>query len=123
MTINFGKNVESQKMAVNGWNWGKVSFGGWIDYVHYFYILFFLLANNLAFEVDHKQAFDVPLKNVSNSNKGKNEITLQFHQAEDAKVSLMEIRFYVPQADVDGDSVEVRIPNKNQKKNSFIFIL
>ena len=28
MTINFGKNVETQKMAVNGWNWGKVSFGG-----------------------------------------------------------------------------------------------
>ncbi len=27
-TINFGKNVETQKMAVNGWNWGKVSFGG-----------------------------------------------------------------------------------------------
>ena len=28
MTINFGKNVETQKMAVNGWNWGKVAFGG-----------------------------------------------------------------------------------------------
>jgi structure-specific recognition protein 1 len=49
------------------------------------------------------------LKNVSNSNKGKNEITLQFHQPEDAKVSLMEIRFYVPPGDVDGDAVEVRI--------------
>ncbi|CAF2516960.1 unnamed protein product [Rotaria sp. Silwood2] len=90
MTINFGKNVETQKMAVNGWNWGKVSFG----------------AGNLAFQVDHKQAFEVPLKNVSNSNKGKNEITLQFHQADDAKVSLMEIRFYVPPGDVDGDPVE-----------------
>lgn len=28
MTINFGKNIETQKLAVNGWNWGKVSFGG-----------------------------------------------------------------------------------------------
>jgi hypothetical protein len=28
MTINFGKNIETQKMAVNGWNWGKVTFGG-----------------------------------------------------------------------------------------------
>jgi hypothetical protein len=28
LTINFGKNVETQKMAVNGWNWGKVAFGG-----------------------------------------------------------------------------------------------
>lgn len=90
MTINFGKNVETQKMAVNGWNWGKVSFG----------------AGSLTFEVDQKQAFEVPLKNVSNSNKGKNEVTLQLHQAEDAKVSLMEIRFYVPSGDAEGDAVE-----------------
>jgi structure-specific recognition protein 1 len=65
------------------------------------------LAGNLAFDVDNKQAFEVPLKNVSNSNKGKNEITLQFHQADDARVSLMEIRFYVPPNDGEGDAVEV----------------
>ncbi len=57
--------------------------------------------------MDNKQAFEVPLKNVSNSNKGKNEITLQFHQADDARVSLMEIRFYVPPNDGEGDAVEV----------------
>lgn len=28
MITNFSKNVETQRMAVNGWNWGKVSFGG-----------------------------------------------------------------------------------------------
>ena len=67
------------------------------------------LASNLSFEVDSKQAFEIPLKNVSNSNKGKNEITLQFHQAEDAKVSLMEVRFYVPSGDVEEDAVEVNI--------------
>ena len=66
------------------------------------------LAGNLSFEVDHKQAFEVPLKNVSNSKKGKNEVTLQLHQADDAKVSLMEIRFYVPSGDAEGDAVEVR---------------
>jgi hypothetical protein len=49
------------------------------------------------------------------SNKGKNEITLQFHQADDAKVSLMEIRFYVPPGDVDGDAVEVIIQSKSNK--------
>lgn len=62
------------------------------------------------------------MKNVSNSNKGKNEVTLQFHQAEDAKVSLMEVRFYVPQGDVDGDAVEVRdafSQNKNLLRNVF----
>lgn len=57
--------------------------------------------------MDHRHAFEVPLKNVSNSNKGKNEITLQFHQAEDVKVSLMEIRFYVPSGEGEGDAVEV----------------
>jgi structure-specific recognition protein 1 len=96
-------------MAVNGWNWGKVSFGGRGNKWLYNDCCFFFVAGNLAFEVDHKQAFEVPLKNVSNSNKGKNEITLQFHQADDAKVSLMEIRFYVPPGDVDGDAVEVII--------------
>lgn len=116
LSVNFGKNVETQKMAVNGWNWGKVSFGGRRsrfeskENSHFL----FLLAANLSFEVDHKQAFEVPLKNVSNSNKGKNEITLQFHQADDAKVSLMEIRFYVPPGDVDGDAVEVSIEISGQ---------
>jgi structure-specific recognition protein 1 len=78
-------------------------------------LCFFYVAGNLAFAVDDKQAFEVPLKNVSNSSKGKNEITLQFHQADDAKVSLMEIRFYVPPGDVDGDAVEVMIHRSKNK--------
>jgi hypothetical protein len=86
-------------------------------------IMFFLIAGNLSFEVDHKQAFEVPLKNVSNSNKGKNEITLQFHQAEDVKVSLMEIRFYVPQGDVDGDAVEVIIIEITLVEQYYLFNL
>lgn len=83
-----------------------------------------LSAGNLAFEVDQKQAFEVPLKNVSNSNKGKNEVTLQLHQAEDAKVSLMEIRFYVPSGDGEGDAVEVKETRRSslserEKNNGF----
>ena len=101
-------------MALNGWNWGKVSFGGMLVCIltNNFVMPIvdeWILAGNLSFEVDNKQDFEVPLKNVSNCNKGKNEVTLQFHQADDVKVSLMEIRFYVPQADNEGDAVEVRV--------------
>ena len=38
-------------------------------------------------------------------------MTLQLHQADDAKVSLMEIRFYVPSGDGEGDAVEVKSKN------------
>ncbi|CAF0744999.1 unnamed protein product [Didymodactylos carnosus] len=90
LTTNFGKNIEMQKLSTNGWNWGKGNFS----------------AGNLSFDVDNKTGFEVPLKNVSNASKGKNEVTLQFHQADDAKVSLMEIRFFIPQSETENDSVE-----------------
>ena len=41
-------------------------------------------------------AFEIPLKNVSNTNVGKNEAILQFHQNEEAGVSMMEVRFHIP---------------------------
>lgn len=41
---------------------------------------------------------------------GKNEVTLEFHQHDDAEVSLMEMRFYVPPNNdgTDADPVKVR---------------
>lgn len=41
-------------------------------------------------------AFEIPLSNVSQCATGKNEVTLEFHQNDDAEVALMEVRFYVP---------------------------
>ena len=40
---------------------------------------------------------------------GKNEVTLEFHQHDDAEVSLMEMRFYVPPNTdgTDADPVKV----------------
>lgn len=53
--------------------------------------------------------FEIPLSNVSQCTTGKNEVTLEFHQNDDAEVSLMEVRFYVPPTQEDGvDPVEVR---------------
>lgn len=63
----------------------------------------------LSFDVNDSTAFEVPLANVSQCATGKNEVTLEFHQNDDAEVSLMEVRFYVPpsQADERQDPVEV----------------
>ena len=47
---------------------------------------------------------------MSQCTTGKNEVTLEFHQNDDAEVSLMEVRFYVPPTQEDGvDPVEVRL--------------
>ena len=41
---------------------------------------------------------------------GKNEVTLEFHQHDDAQVSLMEMRFYIPGGDgSDVDPVKVSL--------------
>ena len=63
----------------------------------------------MNFEIDGKLAYDVPLKNVSNTNVSKNEVILQFHQNDQASVSLMEIRYYVPSNNEnDNDSAQVK---------------
>jgi hypothetical protein len=40
---------------------------------------------------------------------GKNEVTLEFHQHDDAEIALMEMRFYVPPNNdgTDADTVKV----------------
>lgn len=63
----------------------------------------------LSFEVSDSPAFEIPLASVSQCTTGKNEVTLEFHQNDDAEVSLMEVRFYVPPSTGDDgmDPVEV----------------
>lgn len=63
----------------------------------------------LSFDIGDQPVFEIPLSNVSQCTTGKNEVTLEFHQNDDAEVSLMEVRFYVPPTQEDGvDPVEVR---------------
>lgn len=65
----------------------------------------------LSFDIGDQPVFEIPLSNVSQCTTGKNEVTLEFHQNDDAEVSLMEVRFYVPPTQEDGvDPVEVRLP-------------
>ena len=51
---------------------------------------------------------------MTNATPGKNEITIEFHQNDDAAVSLMEVRFYIPPSsntdpDNEKDAVAVSI--------------
>ena len=72
------------------------------------YLLF--VGNSLDFKVGKGVAFEVPLGNVSHSVTNKNEVTLEFHQNDDAAVSLTELRFHVPTdtTNDDNNAVEVR---------------
>ncbi|CAH1802193.1 unnamed protein product [Owenia fusiformis] len=78
---NFYKtDLEKQDLSLRGWNWGKSKFD----------------AGSLEFEIGGKTGFEIPLSNVSHTTANKNEVTLEFHQNDDAAVSLMELRFHVP---------------------------
>lgn len=77
---NFERDLEEIELSVKGWNWGTAKFQG----------------SSLCFEVDDKPAFIVPLKDVSQATTGKNEVTLEFHQNDDAQICMMEMRFYIP---------------------------
>uniref|UniRef100_A0A674C8M4 Structure specific recognition protein 1 n=1 Tax=Salmo trutta TaxID=8032 RepID=A0A674C8M4_SALTR len=82
--------LSEKELCVKGWNWGTAKFSGPL----------------LAFEVSDSPAFEIPLASVSQCATGKNEVTLEFHQNDEAEVSLTEFRFYVPPGDtVFRDSV------------------
>ncbi|XP_033063411.1 FACT complex subunit SSRP1 isoform X1 [Trachypithecus francoisi] len=72
----------------------------------------FLTGQLLSFDIGEQPVFEIPLSNVSQCTTGKNEVTLEFHQNDDAEVSLMEVRFYVPPTQEDGvDPVEAFAQN------------
>ncbi|KAG9434226.1 FACT complex subunit Ssrp1 [Apis mellifera carnica] len=90
-TQNYKKDMLEKELSLKGWNWGTARFNGSV----------------LSFDVGHHTAFEIPLYDVSQCNTGKNEVTLEFHQNDDAPVSLMEMRFHIPVSDsADQDPVE-----------------
>uniref|UniRef100_A0ABM5F7Y9 FACT complex subunit SSRP1 n=1 Tax=Pogona vitticeps TaxID=103695 RepID=A0ABM5F7Y9_9SAUR len=93
---HFHLELVEKDLCVKGWNWGTVKFGGQL----------------LSFDIGEQPVFEIPLSNVSQCTTGKNEVTLEFHQNDDAEVSLMEVRFYVPPTQEDGvDPVEAFAQN------------
>ncbi|KAK1562064.1 hypothetical protein Q3G72_005550 [Acer saccharum] len=80
-----GITPEEKQLSVSGRNWGEVDLNG----------------NMLAFLVGQKQAFEVSLADVSQTQmQGKNDVILEFHVDDttgaNEKDSLMEISFHIP---------------------------
>ncbi|KPM08770.1 hypothetical protein NH340_JMT00735 [Sarcoptes scabiei] len=90
--------LETQDFSLKGWNWGTANFEGSV-------LNFDLMSKKSE---KSEKAFEIPLSNVSHCTSAKNEVTVEFHQNDDAPVSLMEMRFHIPT--VDGtDSVQLFI--------------
>lgn len=79
---NYRLNLKQKDTCLRGYNWGTANFNGSV----------------LSFDHDRDKStcFEIPLTNVSHCTSAKNEVTLEFHQNDDAPVSLMEIRFHIP---------------------------
>lgn len=77
---NYNVRLKERELSLKGWNWGIPNFAGSV----------------MSFDVDKSTAFEVPLTNVSHCTSAKNEVTIEFHQNDDAAVSLMELRFHIP---------------------------
>ncbi|ALC42119.1 Ssrp [Drosophila busckii] len=87
----YAQDMVEKEMCVKGWNWGTARFMGSV----------------LSFDKDTKTIFEVPLSHVSQCVTGKNEVTLEFHQNDDAPVGLLEMRFHIPAVEsADEDPVE-----------------
>ncbi|CAL0299008.1 unnamed protein product [Lupinus luteus] len=81
----FGITVQEKQLSVTGRNWGEVDLNG----------------NMLAFMVSSKQAFELSLADVAQTQlQGKNDVILEFHVDDttgaNEKDSLMEISFHIP---------------------------
>ncbi|MCO5586963.1 hypothetical protein L7F22_040908 [Adiantum nelumboides] len=85
MSINLGVVPEDKPLSVSGRNWGQAD----------------LIGNMLSFEVGDKQAFELSLADVSQTQlQGKNDVLLEFHVDDttgaNEKDCLMEMSFHVP---------------------------
>uniref|UniRef100_A0A6M2DTY7 FACT complex subunit SSRP1 n=1 Tax=Xenopsylla cheopis TaxID=163159 RepID=A0A6M2DTY7_XENCH len=100
---NYKLDMLEKELSLKGWNYGTAKFEGAV----------------LSFNVGHNTAFEIPLNNVSQCNTGKNEVTIEFHQNDEAPVSLMEMRFHIPASEnVDSDPVEAF--HSNVMKNASV---
>ncbi|GAB2285560.1 FACT complex subunit ssrp1 [Dionaea muscipula] len=80
-----GITPEEKQLSVSGHNWGEIDFNG----------------NMLTFMVGGKQAFELSLADVSQTQmQGKNDVLLELHVDDttgaNEKDSLMEISFHIP---------------------------
>nr|SVE74077.1 EOG090X02Z1 [Daphnia barbata] len=103
-TQTYKKDMLEKELSVKGWNWGRAEFNG----------------STMSFEVGNHTAFEIPLSNVSQCTTGKNEVTLEFHQNDDASVSLMEMRLFIQSGDQGGDDAVEAFQKQVMPKASVI---
>ncbi|KAJ7486119.1 SSrecog-domain-containing protein [Mycena galericulata] len=83
LKTHFQITLEEIDVSFKGWNWGVTDFRG----------------QDLAFTISNKIAFELPLRNVANSNiAGRTEVSLEFTSppGKPAGDEMTEIRFHVP---------------------------
>ncbi|XP_004343431.2 structure-specific recognition protein 1 [Capsaspora owczarzaki ATCC 30864] len=108
VSSTFHQTVQTSDIATKGWTWGEPRFTG----------------NGLAFYVDGKVAFELPLSDVSQTHMKKNDITLEFKQDDpnDDDQQLVNMRFVVhPSAVLESeDPVEKARREEERKKRERI---
>lgn len=93
---NYQKEMLEKELSLRGWNWGTVHFNGSV----------------LSLDCEKKSSFEIPLHHVSQCTTGKNEVTLEFHQNDDAPVSLVEMRYHIPTTEsAEADPVDAFYQN------------
>ncbi|XP_059482130.1 FACT complex subunit Ssrp1 isoform X2 [Neocloeon triangulifer] len=101
---NYEKDMLEKELSLKGWNWGTAKF----------------LGSQLSFDVGSLTAFEIPLNNVSQCTTGKNEVTLEYHQNDDAAVGLLEMRFHIPSSELAGDDPVEQFQQNVMNKASVI---
>lgn len=104
---NYKKEMLEKELSLKGWNWGTAKFNGSV----------------LSFDVGNNTALEIPLNHVSQCTTGKNEVTLEFHQNDDAPVSLMEMRFHIPSSELAGDVDPVEAFHQQVMKQASVISL
>ncbi|KAK9116863.1 hypothetical protein Sjap_015810 [Stephania japonica] len=96
---SFGITPEEKQLSVSGHNWGEIDLNG----------------NMLSFMVGPKQAFEISLADVAQTQlQGKNDVSLEFHVDDtlgaSEKDSLVEISFHIPNSNTQFVGDENRPP-------------
>ncbi|XP_018329457.1 FACT complex subunit Ssrp1 [Agrilus planipennis] len=103
-STHYKKDMLEKELCVKGWNWGTAKFSGSV----------------VSFDIGEKSAFEIPLTHVSQCITGKNEITMEFHQNDEAPVSLMEMRLFIPSSELAGDVDPVEAFQKQVMKKASV---
>ena len=98
---NYSLDMERSKLSTKGWNWGTTLFQG----------------RSMSFEVDGKEAFDLPLDQVVQVTENKHEVAMEFKSSDEPTDNdeLIEMRFLVPpaQAAEDDEDSELTPPRSS----------